>query len=70
PEGNARKCTFCLHRLEQGLLPACVTTCIGAANYFGDINDPNSLVAKMVAQPNAIRLKEEMGTEPSVYYLV
>ncbi|HDK44913.1 MAG TPA: 4Fe-4S dicluster domain-containing protein [Actinobacteria bacterium] len=70
PEGNARKCTFCLHRLEQGLLPACVTTCIGAANYFGDINDPNSLVAKMIAQPNAIRLKEEMGTEPSVYYLV
>ncbi|MGA9598016.1 MAG: 4Fe-4S dicluster domain-containing protein [Acidimicrobiia bacterium] len=70
PIGNARKCTFCLHRLEQGLLPACVTTCIGTANYFGDINDPDSLVAEMAALPNAIRLKEELGTKPSVYYLV
>ncbi len=70
PEGNARKCTFCLHRLENGLLPACVTTCIGTANFFGDLNDPDSLVAEMVAQPNVMRLKEEMGTKPSVYYLV
>lgn len=70
PEGNARKCTFCVHRLEEGLLPACVTTCIGTANYFGDINDPDSLVAEMAAQPSAIQLKEEMGAKPSVYYLV
>ncbi len=70
PIGNARKCQFCLHRLEQGQLPACVTTCIGMANYFGDANDPDSLVSELIAQPNAIRLKEEMGTEPKVYYLV
>jgi len=70
PEGNVRKCTFCLHRLEEGLLPACVTTCIGTANYFGDINDPDSLVAEMAAQTSAVRLKEEMGTKPSVYYLI
>lgn len=69
PEGNARKCTFCLHRLDEGLLPACVTTCIGTANYFGDANDPDSLVAELIAQPNVIRLKEELGTKPSVYYL-
>lgn len=70
PVGNARKCTFCLHRLEAGQLPACVTTCIGGANYFGDANDPDSLVSEMSAQPNAIRLKEELGTEPKVSYLV
>jgi hypothetical protein len=40
PIGNARKCHFCLHRLEQGALPMCVTTCIGVANFFGDLNDP------------------------------
>ncbi len=70
PIGNVRKCHFCLHRLEQGELPACVTTCIGMANYFGDANDPDSLVSELIPQTNAIRLKEEMGTEPKVYYLV
>lgn len=70
PIGNARKCHFCLHRLENGMLPACVTTCIGEATYFGDANDPDSLVSELIAQPNVMRLKEELGTEPRVYYLV
>jgi len=70
PIGNARKCTFCLHRLEKGMLPACITTCIGAARYFGDLNDPHSLVTRQAASPQVMRLKEELGTEPSVYYLL
>lgn len=70
PVGNARKCHFCLHRIERGLLPQCVTTCIGRATYFGDANDPKSLVSELIAQPNVMRLKEELGTEPKVYYLV
>ncbi len=48
----------------------CVTTCIGTANYFGDLNDSESLVAEMAASPNAVVLKEEMGTKPKVTYLV
>jgi molybdopterin-containing oxidoreductase family iron-sulfur binding subunit len=70
PVGNVRKCHFCLHRLQQGELPMCVTTCIGGANYFGDLNDPGSLVAEMAAKPNVTVLKEEMGTKPKVVYLV
>lgn len=70
PIGNARKCHFCLHRVRAGELPACVTTCIGRATLFGDANDPNSLVSEMIAQPNVMRLKEELGTKPKVYYLV
>jgi len=70
PIGNARKCHFCLHRLEKGMLPTCVTTCLGGARIFGDLNDPQSLVAEMAASPRAIRLKEELGTGPSVYYLL
>jgi len=70
PVGNVRKCHFCLHRLEEGEVPACVSTCIGMANYFGDANDPDSLVAELIASPNVMRLKEEMGTEPKVYYLI
>ncbi len=70
PIGNARKCQFCEHRIKVGELPACVTTCIGRATLFGDANDPNSLVSEMVASPHVMRLKEELGTEPRVYYLV
>lgn len=70
PIGNARKCQFCVHRIERGLLPMCVVTCIGRATYFGDANDPDSLVSKLKGKPNVVRLKEHMGTEPNVYYLV
>ncbi|RMF82175.1 MAG: 4Fe-4S dicluster domain-containing protein [Chloroflexi bacterium] len=69
PVGNVRKCHFCLHRVREGMLPACVTTCIGTATYFGDANDPESLVSELIASPNVMRLKEELGTEPRVYYL-
>jgi molybdopterin-containing oxidoreductase family iron-sulfur binding subunit len=69
PIGNVRKCHFCLHRLAVGMLPSCTTTCIGRATFFGDANDPDSLVSELIASPNVMRLKEELGTEPRVYYL-
>ena len=70
PVGNARKCQFCIHRLEAGMLPACVTTCVGGATYFGDKNDPDSFVSELIGSPRVMRLKEEQGTNPKVYYLV
>lgn len=69
PVGNARKCTFCLHRLDQGELPACVLSCMGRATYFGDLNDPASLIHELVGKANVTRLKESAGTKPVVYYL-
>lgn len=70
PVGNARKCHFCLHRLNQGMLPECVTSCVGRATIFGDLDDPESLVSKMSAQPNRMVLLEHLGTKPKVVYLV
>lgn len=70
PVGNARKCHFCLHRLEQGMLPECVTSCVGRATFFGDLNDPESMVAHLSAQPNKMVLLEHLGTKPRVTYLV
>ncbi|HRQ37038.1 MAG TPA: 4Fe-4S dicluster domain-containing protein [Chloroflexota bacterium] len=69
PIGNVRKCHFCIHRIDVGELPACTTTCIGRATYFGDANDPDSLVSELIASPNVMRLREELGTQPKVYYL-
>lgn len=70
PVGNARKCHFCLHRIYQGMLPACAETCIGRAIHFGDLDDPQSVVARLVGGRTHMRVKEELGTEPSVYYLL
>ena len=70
PVGNVRKCHFCLHRLMVGELPACTTTCIGRATLYGDANDPDSLVSQLIQQTNVIRLKEELGTKPRVYYII
>jgi len=69
PVGNARKCHFCLHRLRVGMLPACVTTCLGGATYFGDYNDENSLVHELLGSPRVKQLKAELETRPSVFYL-
>jgi len=70
PVGNVRKCHFCLHRIERGLLPQCVVTCIGRATYFGDMKDTHSLVSQLIAKTNVMQLKEELGTHPKVYYLI
>jgi molybdopterin-containing oxidoreductase family iron-sulfur binding subunit len=69
PMGNARKCHFCLHRLEVGQLPMCVTTCIGRATYFGDHNDSDALVTELIARNNVHTLLPHKGTKPRVFYI-
>lgn len=68
---TADKCTFCAHRLAAGLLPACVENCVGGARRFGDMHNPDSLVAKMLRDYDGrlAVLYPEKKTKPSVYYL-
>lgn len=68
-KGAIRKCTFCAHRLDSGMIPACVSTCIGRAMYFGDLNDPNSLVSELLKNEKPWRYKSKLGTEGRVYYI-
>ena len=70
PVGNARKCHFCIHRVEKGELTRCTTTCLGQATYFGDINDPQALITKLISRSNVIKYKEELGTKPMVFYII
>jgi len=39
------------------------------ARHFGDLNDPESDVAKIITSTPTFRLREDLGTEPNVYYI-
>jgi Fe-S-cluster-containing dehydrogenase component len=66
PRGIVEKCLYCSHRLP---IPACVQACSSGARYFGDLDDPDSEVATLARSPRAIRLLEDLGTEPNCIYL-
>lgn len=68
---TADKCTFCAHRLEKGLLPACVETCVGGARVIGDLRDPSSEISQLLAQnQHDIKvLMPEQNTQPHVFYI-
>lgn len=69
PEGYADKCTFCLHRVKDGKKPACVAVCPTGALTFGDRNDRDSEVAKLLRTRKFKVLHAEAGTEPNVFFL-
>ncbi|MGE4271262.1 MAG: 4Fe-4S dicluster domain-containing protein [Desulfitobacterium sp.] len=68
-KGIADKCDFCLDRAKAGLMPACVSTCVSHARYFGDLNDPNSEVNSLLNENSYQVLRTELGTKPSVFYI-
>lgn len=66
----ADNCDFCLNsKLAKGELPACVQQCRYDALIFGDINDPNSYVSRLLAVKDSVRIKSHFGTEPSLRYI-
>jgi tetrathionate reductase subunit B len=67
--GTADKCTFCLQRVNDGLEPACVTTCPTRTRLFGDLSDPSSAIAQLVSEDRVDVRLPEAGTHPKVYYL-
>jgi len=68
-DGTMEKCTFCAHRVDKELAPACVNVCVYGARVFGDLNDPHSDVSRLIARKNGGVLLPEMGASPSVYYV-
>lgn len=80
--GVCTKCNFCLPRVEKGLAdnlvpgkdtaatPKCVVACSCGVLHFGDLDDPESNVSKMLKVNKSMRLSEELGTQPSVYYIL
>ncbi len=69
PDKVAGKCTLCANRVHAGLAPECVSTCISHSRYFGDFNDPNSEVSKMMKEYETQGLLEELNLGVSVRYI-
>ena len=69
PQGTADKCTFCVHRVRQGLDPACVAVCPTRCMHFGDLDDPHSEVSRLLASRRGHSLMPEAGTRPRIVYL-
>jgi tetrathionate reductase subunit B len=69
PAGYVDKCTFCQHRVRDGRDPACVENCPTEALVFGDLGNPRSEVAKLVASRTHEVLKPENGTRPNLFFL-
>jgi Fe-S-cluster-containing dehydrogenase component/formate-dependent nitrite reductase membrane component NrfD len=67
--GTAAKCHFCAHRTEIGLEPACVIVCPEHAIIAGDLSDPSSEAAQLVAREPVRVRKPEQGTQPKLYYI-
>src|SRR5262249_7229940 len=66
---TAAKCHYCAHRVEVGLEPACVVVCPVQAIVPGDLDDPASPIARLVASQQTQVRKPEQGTRPKLFYL-
>ncbi|MBP1707443.1 MAG: padC1 [Chloroflexi bacterium] len=79
--GTTEKCNFCMERIDSGLAkglrpgidreatPACVNTCQARALTFGDLDDPDSEVSRLIRDKAGFQLHPEYGTDPSVFYI-
>jgi Fe-S-cluster-containing dehydrogenase component len=68
--GVVEKCNFCEERLARGEAPACVVACKGKALVFGDLEDPESDIRKVLRERPSVRRKVALGTQPQVFYLL
>jgi molybdopterin-containing oxidoreductase family iron-sulfur binding subunit len=70
-KGTVESCTMCVHRVDDGRIPACVEACSAAghkAMVFGDLNDPDSEISKRIAQYPTQQIRADLGTDPGVRY--
>ncbi|SDZ16372.1 4Fe-4S dicluster domain-containing protein [Tindallia californiensis] len=66
---KVEKCTFCDHRVANEEEPYCVKACPANARIFGDLEDPDSEISKVLAENKSTVLLPEEGTQPNVYYI-
>ena len=66
--GCVESCTLCVHRVDKGQIPACVEACPEGAMIFGDLEDPNSDIARRIAQYNTTQVRADLKLDTGVRY--
>jgi molybdopterin-containing oxidoreductase family iron-sulfur binding subunit len=66
--GVTEKCTFCVHRVREGLSPKCVEVCPVSARHFGDFNNASSEVSRLLLTERTVRIRENLGSAPKLFY--
>ena len=66
---TAAKCNYCSHRVDSGREPACVTVCPEDAIIAGDMENPDTELAKTISSEEVQARKPEKGTEPNLFYV-
>ena len=69
PEGYADKCSFCQHRLKEGLKPACVTVCLTKTLHLVDLNSNDGEAEKLMRGREVVQDKVHAGTKPKLFWL-
>jgi Fe-S-cluster-containing dehydrogenase component len=65
-----QKCNLCAHMLDKGEKePRCVESCPTGALIFGDMDDPNTAISKLLAKGNTEVLHSNFGLQEKVSYL-
>jgi molybdopterin-containing oxidoreductase family iron-sulfur binding subunit len=67
-KGTVEACTLCVHRVDQGMQPACAEACPNKAILFGDLNDPESEIAKKVRSVASVQVRADLQLNPGVRY--
>lgn len=67
-KGCVESCTLCVHRIDAGLQPACADSCTNKAILFGDLNDPNSEIAKKIRAVTSVQVRADLGLNTGVRY--
>lgn len=70
-KGTVEACNFCVYRIDNGQLPACVEACQKTghgAMFFGDLKDPNSDISRRLATESSTQLRVDMGLNPGIRY--
>jgi molybdopterin-containing oxidoreductase family iron-sulfur binding subunit len=67
-KGTVESCTLCVHRIDQGGQPACAEACANKVILFGDLNDPNSEIAKKVKSVVSTQIRADLRLNPGVRY--
>ena len=70
-KGTVESCTLCVHKVDAGELPACVTACATEGNgalVFGDLNDPESEISKRLKAYPTRQIRADLSVDPGVHY--